>query len=154
MPTTKPLLVQSVYALCIAPRSAGERGHLRRVFAARGQEYCQEAGANKNMSIIWGRSTTRVCAESTQGTRHHLPYAMLMNIFAGVKNRRVTVRLYRACTTFQGVARWRGVICQIPRPYRKMLAGVKLRNIMQGTKASLSINNQVIHPTGSGAGFR
>ena len=73
--------------LCIAPRSAGERGRLfRRVFAAGGQEYRQEAGPN--MSIIWGRSTTGVCDESTQGTRHHLTYAMLMNLFAGVKKRR------------------------------------------------------------------
>ena len=73
--------------LCIAPRSAGERGPLRRVFAARGQEYRQEAGPN--MSIIWGRSTTGVCDESTQGTRHHLTYAILIDLFAGVKRWRV-----------------------------------------------------------------
>ena len=76
-------LVVGSECLCIAPRSAGERGPVRRVFAARGQEYRQEAGPN--MSIIWGRSTTGVCDESTQGTRHHLTYAMLMNLFAGVK---------------------------------------------------------------------
>lgn len=71
-------LVVGSECLCIAPRSAGERGPVRRVFAARGQEYRQEAGPN--MSIIWGRSTTGVCDESTQGTRHHLTYAMLMNL--------------------------------------------------------------------------
>lgn len=74
--------------LFIDPCSAGERGRVRRVLAARGQEYRQEAGSDTFMSIIWGRSTTGVCAQSTQGTRHQLPYAMLMNVFAGYKRRR------------------------------------------------------------------
>ena len=68
------------------------------------------------------------------------------------------VRLYRACTTFQGVAGWGGVICQVARRYRKMLQGVKTRNIMQGTRASPASHSvddqiQVIIPTGRGAGL-
>ena len=75
MPTMNPLLVQSVYALCIAPRSAGERGRLRRVFAARGQEYRQEAGPNRTCRSSGedGQQAFAPSRRKVPGTTSHSP---------------------------------------------------------------------------------
>ena len=74
-------LVLIVYASLRTVRVKGVFIH--QVFAARSQEYRQEAGPNT--SIVWGRSTRGVCDESRQGIRHHFAHAMLMNLFAGVE---------------------------------------------------------------------